>query len=50
MPKFFEEEKQSFHYPIISEMRKSSNNYMALVIGIVLLIVVGVIISTIFLH
>ncbi len=41
MPQFFkEEEKQSFRYPVISEMRKSSNNYLGWIIGIVLLIIV----------
>lgn len=44
MPQFFKgtEEKKPFTYPVITDVRKDSNNYTVWIMGgIVLLIVIG---------
>lgn len=48
MQKFFKrEEKRPFTYPSIEE-RRTSNNYLSWIIGIILLIVVGIVAIFIF--
>lgn len=47
MQKFFkgeELEKPSFNYPIITDIRKGSNNYIIWIIGLLVVIIIGVVI------